>query len=68
LFAPKLPNGVRLSDLTASILCRLQEANMSTTYTEYRIGLAITDLFLSIFGPVLAAGVVLLLAVLLNIL
>ena len=41
---------------------------MSTAYSENRTGLAITDLFLSIFGPVLVAGVFLLLAVLLKIL
>ena len=41
---------------------------MSTVYAENPRGLAVTDLFLSIFGPVLAAGIVLLLAVLLNIL
>ena len=41
---------------------------MSTVYTENPTGLAITDLFLSIFGPVLAAGIILFLAVLLNIL
>lgn len=41
---------------------------MSTVYTENPTGLAITDLFLSIFGPVLVAGIILFLAVLLNIL
>ena len=41
---------------------------MSTVYTEKHPNLAIADLFLSIFGPVLTAGVVLLLALLLGIL
>ena len=41
---------------------------MSTHSTENRAILAVTDLFLSIFGPVLVAAFVLLLTTYLNIL
>jgi len=41
---------------------------MSTIFMEKSVGLAVTNLFLSIFGPVLAAAIVLFLATVLNIL
>ena len=41
---------------------------MLTVYTEKHPNLAIVDLFLSIFGPILTAAVVLVLASLLGIL
>ena len=41
---------------------------MSTYPIDQRPGLAVTDLFLSVFGPPLVAAVVLLLAIALNIL
>jgi hypothetical protein len=68
LTAPGCPEDARFSDSAATDQRCLQEAIMSTAYTENRTGLAITDLFLSIFGPVLAAGIALFIAVLLNIL
>ncbi len=41
---------------------------MSTALRQKHISLPITDLFMSIFGPVLTAGLVLVVAVVLNIL
>ena len=41
---------------------------MSTYPIDKGVGLAFTDVFLSIFGPVLAAAIVLFLASILNIL